>query len=157
MDADAARADRAGGDGSSEAAAAPAGVVVDHYSALGVTSDATAAQLKRAYRLMSLKFHPDRQGGSTLAFQRVSQAYETLSDDDKRRAYDEGADVKKGGDDSDEEFEGEEQSLFEEVERQYFPERYKFHPFGDPWIEKRKLQARRRRQANKPAWDSYYG
>ena len=74
-----------------------------------------------------------------------------------RSLCDEGADVKKGGDDSDEEFEGEEQSLFEEVERQYFPERYKFHPFGDPWIEKRKLQARRRRQANKPAWDSYYG
>ena len=35
---------------------------VDHYTVLGVTTDATEAQLKRAYRMMSLKYHPDKKG-----------------------------------------------------------------------------------------------
>jgi tetratricopeptide (TPR) repeat protein len=129
---------------------------VDHYLALGVTSDATEAQLKRAYRMMSLKFHPDRAGGSTVAFQRVAAAYETLSDAERRTAYDEGTDVKKTKDDSDDDGEHEEQSLREEIERKYFPERYKFHPFGDPWIEKRKLQAKRRKRAGRTPFDNYY-
>ena len=70
-----------------------------------------------------LRYHPDKAGGSTQAFHLIKQAYDTLTDTDKRRAYDEGADVNKGKDqDSDEEGEG--QSLREEVERKYFPERY---------------------------------
>jgi hypothetical protein len=48
----------------------------DYYGVLGVTTDATEAQLKRAYRLKSLKAHPDRAGGSTTAFQLVALAYE---------------------------------------------------------------------------------
>lgn len=120
----------------------------DHYGVLGVTSDATEKQLKRAYRLMSLKYHPDKQGGSTRDFQSVAEAYETLSDPERRRAYDDGADVKKAKDDSDSDSsERVERSLREEVERKYYPERYKFWPFGDPFIEKRKLDARRKRQA----------
>mmetsp|Transcript_36897 Transcript_36897/g.80055 ORF Transcript_36897/g.80055 Transcript_36897/m.80055 type:complete len:1104 (-) Transcript_36897:24-3335(-) len=121
----------------------------DLYGILGVSSDATEKQLKTAYRMMSLKYHPDKQGGSTRAFQLIATAYQTLSDADKRRAYDEGADVKKPkkDDDSDsEEDEKQEKSLFEEVERRYFPERYHFWPFGDPFIEKRKIMARRRKE-----------
>ena len=128
----------------------------DHYSVLNVTTDATEAQLKRAYRLMSLKFHPDRRGGSTSAFQRVAAAYETLSDPKKRKNYDLGGDVKKGktnrDSDSDSSDARDEQSLREEIERKYFPERFKFWPFGDPFIEKRKLLERRRRRAGRPAW-----
>ena len=128
----------------------------DHYSVLNVTADATEAQLKRAYRLMSLKFHPDRRGGSTSAFQRVAAAYETLSDPKKRKNYDLGGDVKKGrtnrDSDSDSSDARDEQSLREEIERKYFPERFKFWPFGDPFIEKRKLMERRRRRAGRPAW-----
>ena len=43
---------------------------------------------RQAYRMRSLKFHPDRKTGSTAAFQRVHAAFETLSDADKRAAYD---------------------------------------------------------------------
>lgn len=127
----------------------------DHYAVLGVTTDATDKQLKRAYRLMSLKYHPDKQGGSARAFQVINTAYETLSDSQKRREYDEGADVKKkrrAGSDNDSEEEDEERSLWEEVERRYFPERYKFWPFGDPFIEKRKIIARRRKQEGQTPW-----
>lgn len=119
----------------------------DYYAVLGVPADATEKQLKRAYRLMSLKYHPDKQGGSTRLFQAISMAYETLADPEKRRAYDDGADVKRRGRaESESDSEREERSLREEVERKYFPERYKFWPFGDPFIEKRKLQANRRRR-----------
>ena len=44
---------------------------VDLYTVLGVSADATDAVLKRAYRLRSLKYHPDKKTGSTFAFQRV--------------------------------------------------------------------------------------
>ena len=44
--------------------------------------------------MRSLKYHPDRKGGSTAAFQRVASAFQTLSDPDKRAAYDNGADIK---------------------------------------------------------------
>merc|ERR1712176_62978 len=93
-------------------------------------------------------------GGSTRAIQRIATAFQTLSDPEKRQLYDEGADLKQGrGDsDSDSDDEREHKSLREEIERKYFPERYKFWPFGDPFIEKRKLEARRRKQEGRPAW-----
>ena len=89
----------------------------DLYAVLGVSADATDQQLKRAYRLMSLKYHPDKQGGSTRDFQRIATAYETLSDPAKRHAYNEGADLKKKDDDDSDESERDEKSLREEVER----------------------------------------
>jgi hypothetical protein len=49
---------------------------VDHCAVLGVTTDATEKQLKTAYRMKSLKFHPDKKGGHTAAFQRIAEAYE---------------------------------------------------------------------------------
>ena len=148
----------------SETATCPPIHTDDYYTVLGVTTDATEAQLKRAYRLRSLKYHPDKPTGSTALFQLIRTAYDTLTDTDKRRAYDEGADVNKPQDaDSDEE--GETQSLREEVERKYFPERYKFWPFGDPFIEKRKIAKRKaQRQAqqqkqnrNRRAWSGHTG
>eukprot|EP00747_Dinoflagellata_sp_TGD_P110526 gnl/TRDRNA2_/TRDRNA2_170983_c1_seq2.p1 gnl/TRDRNA2_/TRDRNA2_170983_c1~~gnl/TRDRNA2_/TRDRNA2_170983_c1_seq2.p1 ORF type:complete len:809 (+),score=170.28 gnl/TRDRNA2_/TRDRNA2_170983_c1_seq2:692-3118(+) len=125
----------------------------DHYAVLGVSADATDKQLKKAYRLMSLKFHPDKEGGSTRAFQRVATAYETLSDPERRRRYDDGADIQKNrNDSSDSDDEREKQSVREEIERKYFPERYKFWPFGDPHVEKRKREERRRQREGRPAW-----
>jgi tetratricopeptide (TPR) repeat protein len=88
----------------------------NHYSVLGVSQDATEKQLKRAYRVMSLKFHPDKEGGSTRAFQRIATAYETLTDPEKRQLYDDGADLKKkqgSNSDSDSDDEREQKSLLE--------------------------------------------
>lgn len=124
---------------------------VDHYTVLGVTTDATEKQLKTAYRMRSLQFHPDRKQGTTAAFQRIAEAYQVLSDSDKRQAYDEGRDikVKKGkrddsdSDDSDED-EEHKTTMREEVEREFYPERYHFWPFGDPFIYKRKREAQKR-------------
>ena len=61
------------------------------YDALGVSSDATDAQLKSAYRKSALKHHPDKNAHDPAAaekFKEISQAYETLSDSQKRSLYD---------------------------------------------------------------------
>ncbi|KAH8085561.1 hypothetical protein JL720_7548 [Aureococcus anophagefferens] len=135
---------------------------VDLYTVLGVSADATEAILKRAYRLRSLKYHPDKKGGSTFAFQRVREAFDTLSDPEKRRAYDLGEDIKKpakGGDSESEYSDEEKPSLREEIERTYYPERDEFYPFGDPFTAKRKMRAKRERMKSRkpaPAWYETY-
>lgn len=61
------------------------------YETLNVSPDATASEIKRAYKVMALKFHPDKNGHSENAkdkFQEVSKAYEILADEDKRIMYD---------------------------------------------------------------------
>ena len=66
----------------------------DPYAALGVTKDATATEIRSAHRKLVLKCHPDRLEGSVLKeskadeFQRVQQAYEILSDEERRAKYD---------------------------------------------------------------------
>ena len=63
----------------------------DYYDLLGVSRDATAADLKKAYRKMAVKYHPDKNGGDKAAeemFKKVSEAYEILNDADKKAAYD---------------------------------------------------------------------
>lgn len=60
---------------------------MDHYSTLGVERTATAEEIKAAYRRMALKHHPDR-GGDTASFQRIEEAYRTLSDPQTRSQYD---------------------------------------------------------------------
>jgi molecular chaperone DnaJ len=61
----------------------------DYYAVLGLSSTATAGELRRAYRILALRFHPDRAGvASTPAFQRISEAYQTLSDPAARVIYD---------------------------------------------------------------------
>ena len=62
------------------------------YDILGVSSDASEAEIKKAYRTLSLKHHPDRNPDNIDAakekFQKISEAYEHLSDDGKRKQYD---------------------------------------------------------------------
>ena len=63
----------------------------DFYELLGVGRSASAADIKKAYRKLAMKYHPDRNPGDTAAeqkFKEVSEAYEILSDDEKRQAYD---------------------------------------------------------------------
>ena len=63
----------------------------DYYETLGVARDADESALKKAYRSLAMKYHPDRNPGDSSAEQRfkeVSEAYEVLKDKDKRAAYD---------------------------------------------------------------------
>ncbi len=60
---------------------------MDHYSTLGVAKNATPEEIKKAYRKLASQHHPDK-GGDTHMFQTVQEAYETLSDPNKRQQYD---------------------------------------------------------------------
>jgi len=61
-----------------------------HYDILGVDKTATQDQIKKAYRKLSMKHHPDKNGGDDTKFKEINEAYETLSDANKRKAYDMG-------------------------------------------------------------------
>jgi len=76
----------------------------DYYEVLGVSRSATDEELKKAYRKLAMKHHPDRNPDSKSAeadFKEVKEAYETLSDSNKRAAYDQyghaGVDPSMGG------------------------------------------------------------
>ena len=62
----------------------------DFYKILGVTEEADAQEVKKAFRKLSLEFHPDRNKNANAQskFQEINEAYETLGDADKRREYD---------------------------------------------------------------------
>ena len=64
----------------------------DFYSILGVGKNATDAELKKAYRKLAMKWHPDKnpdnQAEAQAKFQEISEAYDVLSDPDKRKIYD---------------------------------------------------------------------
>lgn len=68
----------------------------DYYEVLGVSKNATDDEIKRSFRKLSLKWHPDRQSGKTESekaealkkFQEIAEAYEVLSDKQKRANYD---------------------------------------------------------------------
>ena len=76
----------------------------DYYEVLGVKKDASAEEIKKAYRKTAMKYHPDRNPGDKEAeekFKELGEAYEVLSDEDKRSRYDQfgfaGVDPNYGG------------------------------------------------------------
>lgn len=76
----------------------------DFYEVLGISKTATEAEIKKAYRRMAMKYHPDRNPDDAEAeanFKEAKEAYEILSDSQKRAAYDqfghEGVDASMGG------------------------------------------------------------
>lgn len=63
----------------------------DYYEVLGVSQDASEKEIKKAYKKLAMKFHPDRTQGDKSkeeTFKEVKEAYEILNDDQKRAAYD---------------------------------------------------------------------
>ena len=60
---------------------------MDHYNTLGLAKTATPEDIKKAYRKLASKNHPDK-GGDTAAFQKIQTAYDTLSDPQKRQEFD---------------------------------------------------------------------
>jgi molecular chaperone DnaJ len=65
--------------------------MVDYYAALEISRDASADEIKKAYRKKALQYHPDKNPGDSEAerrFKEISEAYEVLSDEKKRQIYD---------------------------------------------------------------------
>lgn len=64
----------------------------DYYKVLSVSRSASSADIKRAYRKLSLKYHPDKNSAPDAAehFAEISTAYDVLSDAEKRQTYDRG-------------------------------------------------------------------
>src|SRR5437588_4880641 len=62
----------------------------DYYEALGVTRDASAEEIRRAYRRLARQYHPDvnKEPGAEDRFKEISEAYEVLRDPEKRERYD---------------------------------------------------------------------
>jgi DnaJ-class molecular chaperone len=63
----------------------------NYYEVLGLTANATLAEIKTTYRKMASQYHPDKNSDSDAPakFRQVQEAYETLSDIDKKKTYDE--------------------------------------------------------------------
>jgi molecular chaperone DnaJ len=64
----------------------------DYYKALGVASDASAKEIKKAYRALASRYHPDKNKGdpkSEARFKEISSAYDVVGDEEKRKEYDE--------------------------------------------------------------------
>ena len=60
---------------------------MDHYQILGVSKDASQQDIKKAYRKLAMKHHPDK-GGDEQKFKQIQASYSVLSDPDKSAQYD---------------------------------------------------------------------
>tara|TARA_B100001989_G_C24532467_1_gene462409 strand:- start:723 stop:1643 length:921 start_codon:yes stop_codon:yes gene_type:complete len=61
---------------------------MDYYKILDIDKNASKDTIKKAFRKLSLKYHPDKPTGDAEKFKKINEAYQTLSDDNKKRIYD---------------------------------------------------------------------
>lgn len=69
----------------------------DYYEVLGISKDASADEIKKAFRKAAVKYHPDKEGGDEVKFKEASEAYEVLKDAQKRQRYDQFGHAGVGG------------------------------------------------------------
>jgi DnaJ-class molecular chaperone len=69
----------------------------DYYKVLGVSQNATAEEIKRAYRKLAHQYHPDKDGGDAEKFKEINEAYQVLSDPQKRANFDQFGTADMGG------------------------------------------------------------
>lgn len=69
----------------------------DYYEVLGVNKDASADEIKKAFRRLAVQHHPDKEGGDESKFKEINEAYEVLKDTEKRKRYDQFGHAGVGG------------------------------------------------------------
>ncbi len=69
----------------------------DYYEVLGVSKSASADEIKKAFRRLAVKYHPDKEGGDEAKFKEINEAYEILKDPSKRQRYDQFGHAGVGG------------------------------------------------------------
>src|SRR5688500_13431666 len=69
----------------------------DFYEVLGVGKDASADEIKKAFRRLAVQHHPDKEGGDEAKFKEINEAYEVLKDQSKRQRYDQFGHAGVGG------------------------------------------------------------
>lgn len=69
----------------------------DYYEVLGVGKNASPDEIKKAFRRLAVKYHPDKEGGNEAKFKEINEAYEVLKDADKRKRYDQFGHAGVGG------------------------------------------------------------
>lgn len=60
----------------------------DYYKILELNKNATTDEIKKSFRKLALKYHPDKNNGEEIKFKEITEAYETLSDPKKKQSYD---------------------------------------------------------------------
>lgn len=69
----------------------------DYYEVLGISKDASADEIKKAFRKLAVQHHPDKEGGDETKFKEINEAYEVLKDQQKRQRYDQFGHAGVGG------------------------------------------------------------
>ncbi len=140
----------------------------DYYSLLGIKRDANVSEIKKAYRKLAMKYHPDRNQNNQYAediFRKISQAYDVLSDEKKRKEYDlhggnqsENTKKNKEKNSSKNEKKYKNQGFsfqFEDVEKS-FENYFGFNPKSKEKVEKEKMKKRNPLDTS-DIFESYFG
>lgn len=69
----------------------------DYYEVLGVSKNASADEIKKAFRRLAVQYHPDKEGGDEEKFKEINEAYDVLKDSQKRQRYDQFGHAGVGG------------------------------------------------------------